>query len=80
MNSKMASVYYHLSGRDVDEALLRMYGYNPAKEDVKAVPIKVCQRCGEANTVLTHFCKKCNALLDLNLAWMEKDEAVAKVL
>lgn len=30
--------------------------------------------------MLTHFCKKCNFLLDLSLAWKEKDEAVAKVL
>jgi integrase len=79
-DSRMASVYYHLSGRDVDEALLKVYGYKPKDGEVKSIPLRICPNCGEINTVLTHFCKKCNAFLDLSLAWKEKDEAVAKVL
>jgi len=79
MDSKMASIYYHLSGRDVDEALLKVYGYEPKKED-KSVPLRICPHCGEANTFLSHFCRKCNSPLDLSLEWKEKDEAVAKIL
>jgi integrase len=79
-DSRMASIYYHLSGKDVDEALLKVYGYKPKEGEVKSIPSRTCPNCGEINTVLTHFCKKCNSFLDLSLAWMEKDEAVAKVL
>ncbi|MEM7826047.1 MAG: tyrosine-type recombinase/integrase, partial [Candidatus Aenigmatarchaeota archaeon] len=42
MDSKMASVYYHLSGRDVDEALLKAYGYKVEKEEEKQIPLRVC--------------------------------------
>lgn len=80
MDSKMASVYYHLSGRDVDEALLKAYGYKIEKEEEKQIPLRVCPNCGEANSLLNHFCKKCNTFLDLSLTWKEKDEAVARVL
>jgi integrase len=80
MDSRMASVYYHLSGKDVDEALLKAYGYKPGESDAKAIPLRICPNCGEANSLLAHFCKKCNSILDLSLAWKEKDEAVAKVL
>jgi integrase/ribosomal protein L40E len=80
MDSRMASVYYHLSGRDVDEALLKAYGYKPEQSEAKTIPLRICSNCGEANSLLAHFCKKCNSILDLSLAWREKDEAVAKVL
>ncbi|MDI6807061.1 MAG: tyrosine-type recombinase/integrase, partial [Candidatus Aenigmarchaeota archaeon] len=80
MDSRMASVYYHLSGRDVDEALLKAYGYKPEEKQIEQVPLRTCPSCGELNTILTHFCKKCNSLLDLSLVWKEKDEVVAKIL
>ncbi|MEM0049567.1 MAG: tyrosine-type recombinase/integrase [Candidatus Bathyarchaeia archaeon] len=58
MDSRMASVYYHLSGKDVDEALLKAYGYKPEDGEVKSIPSRICPNCGEVNTMLTHFCKK----------------------
>ena len=78
-DSKMASVYYHLSGKDVDEALLKIYGLKP-QEEAKPVQLRICPNCGESNTILTHFCRKCNAPLDLTSVWREKDETVAKIL
>lgn len=67
-DSRMASVYYHLSGKAVDEALLKVYGYKPKEGKIKQIPLRVCPNCGEVNTALTHFCKKCGAFLDLSLA------------
>jgi integrase/ribosomal protein L40E len=64
-DSKMASVYYHLSGKDVDEALLKLHGLKPEETKEETPKIKICPRCGEANSILSHFCKKCNAPLDL---------------
>ena len=79
-DSRMASVYYHLSGKDVDEALLKAYGYKPKEIEARPTRLRVCPNCGEVNTFLAHFCKRCNAPLDLSIAWKEKDEAVAKIL
>jgi integrase/recombinase XerD len=66
-DSKMASVYNHLSGKDVDEALLKLHGIKIEEIKEEKAGIKICQRCGEANSILTHFCKKCNAPLDFKL-------------
>lgn len=67
-DSRMSSVYYHLSGKNVDEALLRMYGLKPQEdEETKTVTIRTCAKCGEVNSILAHFCKKCNAPLDLKI-------------
>lgn len=79
-DSKMPSVYYHISGKNVDDALLKAHGLKPTEEEAKPISSRICPNCGEVNSILSHFCKKCNAFLDLSLAWKEKDEAVAKVL
>lgn len=79
-DSKMPSVYYHISGKNVDEALLKAHGFKPVEEEAKPISNRICPNCGELNPILSHFCKNCNSFLDLSLAWREKDEAVAKVL
>lgn len=79
--SRIAEVYTHFNDQDVDNAILKSNGID-AKNVEKTIPLdsRVCANCGEVNTVLSHFCKKCNSLLDLSIAWKEKDDAVAKVL
>jgi site-specific recombinase XerD len=73
-DSKMASIYYHLSGRDVDEALLKLHGLKPKEnEDLKKISARTCQKCGESNSALTQFCKRCNSPLDLKIA-LQLDE------
>ncbi|MEM5861205.1 MAG: tyrosine-type recombinase/integrase, partial [Candidatus Aenigmatarchaeota archaeon] len=64
-DSRMTAVYNHLSGKDVDDALLRLHGIK--KEETKeerGIGVKVCQKCGESNSILSHFCKRCNFPLD----------------
>jgi len=67
-SSKMAAVYNHLSGKDVDEALLKLRGFKPKKGEVKSITTKNCLKCGEINSILSQFCKKCNSPLDLKVA------------
>ncbi len=66
--SDMAAIYVHLSGRDVDNALLKMHGMAP--EDVKEVQMspKKCVRCSTMNAPTSKFCCKCHAALDLAAA------------
>jgi len=64
--SDMASIYVHLSGRDVDDALLsRVYGVKKVDktEDKHFLP-RVCPRCGEINPPTNRFCSKCGMVLD----------------
>jgi len=67
-DSRMASVYFHLSGKDTDEALLKMYGIKVEEKKEEKKGIKICPRCGEVNNVLSHFCKKCGNPLDIKVA------------
>lgn len=56
-DSKMASVYYHLSGKEVDEKLLEALN----KETKK------CFKCNEINPSSYKFCKRCNCPLDVKM-------------
>jgi site-specific recombinase XerD len=58
--SQMASVYIHLSSKDVDRSLLRIHGLITEDEDRerKFTAIK-CPRCTHANNPGTKLCEKC---------------------
>ncbi len=66
--SDMASTYVHLSGRDVDSALLQMYSMKdvPVQKEVK-LDIKICSRCKEKNSPTQSFCGKCGNPFDEKL-------------
>jgi predicted transcriptional regulator len=68
--SDMASVYVHLSGRDVDKALLQIYGITKEKEskDTSELKPKKCSRCSESNSATGKFCVKCGMPLSLESA------------
>lgn len=75
--SDMASVYVHLSGRDVDKALLKVYGIKADEEDGKESLLKPkkCIRCGEINSCTNILCSRCSAPLDEKViaSILEKD-------
>jgi integrase/ribosomal protein L40E len=74
-DSRMASVYVHLSGKDVDEALLKAKGIEVSKEEKPKQVVKVCPKCNEPNSYLAHFCKRCGSPLDVKASFeMEKIE------
>lgn len=74
-DSRMASVYVHLSGKDVDEALLKARGIEVGKEEKPKQAVKVCSKCNETNSYLAHFCKRCGSPLDVKATFeIEKFE------
>jgi len=63
--SEMAATYVHLSGRDVDSALLQMYSIKQTEEDkAPKLEIRICNRCKEKNSPTQTFCGKCGNPLD----------------
>lgn len=67
--SNMAATYVHLSGRDVDSALLKLQGIK-VDEDNKESKLKVvvCPRCDEKNSSTSKFCCRCGSPLDASTA------------
>lgn len=55
----MAAQYVHLSGKQVDDAILKMHGL--VKEEMKEDILKsvLCPRCKETNDVNNSYCAKC---------------------
>lgn len=64
--SDMTSVYVHLSGRDVDGAILKTHGIitNESEKEVSQLTPAYCPRCKEANPSSNQFCNKCGMTLD----------------
>lgn len=87
-SSDMASVYVHLSGRDVDNALLEIAGLTSPKKPEEKFKVKVCPRCEEKNSPDTIYCGRCALPLDAQAVQWEdramdgllKNPAVRRVL
>ena len=62
--SDMVRRYTHLSGRDMNDAILNHYGVNKPEEEEKPV----CPRCGLQNMYGARFCSRCMIPLDLKIA------------
>ena len=54
--SDMASIYVHLSGRDVDDAILGLYGYRSGNKEI--AKLLTCPRCNLNNSPGSKFCSK----------------------
>ncbi|MHA2266013.1 MAG: tyrosine-type recombinase/integrase, partial [Candidatus Thorarchaeota archaeon] len=74
--SDMPSTYVHLSGRDVDDAILKMRGLSkPKEEEIEgSLAPKTCPRCDLANKATGKFCMRCGAILDVQTAVAMQDE------
>lgn len=66
-SSKMASVYIHMSGKNLDKALFKLNGIenneNEKKEETD-FKSKKCSKCGEISPPTNKFCSKCGFVLD----------------
>jgi integrase/recombinase XerD len=64
--SNMPSTYVHLSGRDIDNALLSLNNIRgPEKQDSsERFSLKSCQRCDLKNPPANKFCSRCGTVLD----------------
>jgi len=83
-SSEMAAVYVHLSGRDVDSALLRLAGREgPQPELEQDRLVKTCNLCGHRNPPETGRCMRCGRPLDLVTALEDerrRKEEIAEVV
>jgi len=76
--SKMPGRYVHLSGRDVDAALLRVHGLLSEVEEEKAkLSVVKCVRCEQQNSTIQKLCTRCGMRLDLKAA-LEVDDMKEK--
>ncbi len=68
--SDMPSTYVHMSGREVDEAILTMNGIKSPehKEEIILKPV-ICPRCDTINASESKHCNKCGGILDLKIAF-----------
>lgn len=74
--SQEAYTYVHLSGRDMDKAILELHGYRDEEEEKRErfTPIN-CPRCHTKNDPGARFCSQCSLLLDeKSVADFEKDK------
>jgi len=66
--SEMASVYVHLSGRDVDNALIALQGFDkPVQKQEEIMKITYCRRCHEKNSPSSKYCARCGTPTDETL-------------
>ena len=63
-SSRMASIYVHLSGRDLDNALLSIYGIKVRGKESDVLKPNICPRCRENNPPTNKYCSKCGMILD----------------
>ncbi len=71
--SEMAAVYVHLSGRDVDNALLELHGLRSPTQNEPKIKLKICPRCNEHNSPDAKYCKRCALTLDIEIMeWENK--------
>lgn len=66
---KTASIYTHLSGKQVDDQILSLFGKKQIDVQTnKALDIVLCSRCGLKNTPASIQCGKCGFPLTENAA------------
>jgi integrase len=53
------STYVHLSGKDMEDAVLKLYGIKKDENDAEFLKPGVCPRCHELTAVNAKFCFKC---------------------
>ena len=78
-DSKMASVYVHLSGRDVDSAVLQANGYKPVEVQAPKLKVTICPRCHLANGPDAQYCTRCGSPLSIDVAMLEEKTQKAAV-
>ncbi len=78
-DSHMASTYVHLSGRDIDNAVLQANGMKPLEATAQPkLTVRTCGRCQFANTLDSKYCNRCGTPLDIEQA-IKVQEAETKL-
>jgi site-specific recombinase XerD len=77
--SRMPSLYVHISGKDLDEDILRINGMKPGEKPIAFKPqARACPRCREINAPNALYCCRCAEIVDSALALKTKLDEVEK--
>ena len=85
-DSRMASVYVHLSGRDAEKAILRAEGIKTKeikREEKSKLEPKICPRCNRQNPFDAKYCYYCGMVLEEKTAFeviKREKEAMPKLV
>jgi integrase len=73
-DSKMTATYVHLSGRDIDNAVLQANGMK-SKEEAHEHKLKViiCPKCRYENGFSSRHCSRCGSALDIAIAIKQEE-------
>ncbi|MFH1053143.1 MAG: site-specific integrase [Candidatus Woesearchaeota archaeon] len=75
--SEMPSTYVHMSGKNIDNAILAMNGLSSKESKENPSKPSICPRCDTINPVDSKHCCKCGGILDVKYA-MELEEKIIK--
>jgi len=63
--SRMSRTYVHLSGRDIDKAINKIYGLEEEEDEKeRTIQPQKCPRCGYINAPTDRYCGRCALILD----------------
>lgn len=87
--SKVVRKYVHLSGRDVDSAVLKAAGFGDedgrtgvakvSKTEIAALQVRRCIRCRELISPSTSFCGKCGLSTNLTETYTEEGKSKMEI-
>ncbi|MEM2129884.1 MAG: hypothetical protein QXZ70_04720 [Candidatus Bathyarchaeia archaeon] len=80
--SKMAARYVHFSARDLEDAVLELYGKKPVSETSGVVSMVKCPRCGRESPAGMVYCGFCGLALDRQFALdleKQKEDEIAEL-
>ncbi|MFH0978701.1 MAG: site-specific integrase [Candidatus Woesearchaeota archaeon] len=79
--SDMPSTYVHMSGKNIDNAILQMNGLATEESKAQQSELKpmICPRCETINAPSSKFCTRCACILDMKTA-MEMQQVREKEL
>jgi site-specific recombinase XerD len=58
-DSGMAGIYVHMTGQDVDPAIMRMYGIDQGPVPTDILKPRKCPKCGEYQDAKAAYCMRC---------------------
>jgi Site-specific recombinase XerD len=61
-DSNMPKIYIHLSGQDVEDAVLNIYGLKKSEDKTPTIGIIRCIRCRQSIPTINKFCPYCGAI------------------
>ncbi len=77
--SRMSRTYVHLSGKQIDDAILSIYGKKKKEETLPILMNKKCPRCKKENGPTSSFCTQCGQPLDVR-AMQDVEDSQRKLM